>query len=175
MELERTTPDRAAGTTIHRLDLDDAVTRARRAAVKRLRPLPEQEPYSSRAAITLPAADNDPHRTPFAVEHDSRIVGFGVIDAVGHLAELVDKPEEAALLRGFYIAARDQGRGYGRAAARLLPPLVRDVVPGARILVLTVHEDNLRAIRAYEAAGFATVGEYHGGAFGPERIMAKMV
>lgn len=162
-------------TSIHRLDGEDPLTRARRAAVKRLRPRPEQEPYSSRAAVTLPAADADPHRTPFAVEHGSRVVGFGVLDAAGHLAELVDHPEQAALLRGFYIADREQGRGYGRAAARLVRVLVREVVPAARIVVLTVHEGNVAAIRAYEAAGFVTAGAYRGGVLGPERVMVAEV
>lgn len=158
-------------TRLYRLDVDDAVTRTRRATVRSLRPRPEQEPYSSRAEVTLPAADADPHRTPFVVEHDGVPVGFGVIDRAGNLPQLVDRPEQAALLRAFYIDANAQHLGHGRTAARLLPAFVRSIEPSARILVLTVNESNPAAIRAYTAGGFVVVGQYLGGSLGPQRIM----
>ncbi|MFH5823521.1 GNAT family N-acetyltransferase [Georgenia sp. AZ-5] len=164
------TPE-TSGTSVHPLDGTDARTLSRRAAVVAVRPLPEQERYSSRAELTLPAADSDPHRTPFAVEHDGVPVGFGVIDAVGYLADLTDEPRGAALLRAFYIGAAHQSRGLGRAAVRVLPPLVREVVPAARRLFLTVNEANPAAIRAYGAGGFTDVGRYLGGSAGPQRVM----
>ncbi|WP_454778114.1 GNAT family N-acetyltransferase [Georgenia muralis] len=159
-------------TTLHRLDGDDPATAARRAAVVRLRPLPAQEPFSSRAEVTLPLADTEPTRTPFAVEHDGRVVGFGVIDSLGYLPDVVDRPDEAALLRGFYLDAAEQNRGIGRATVPLLRVLARELVPAARILVLTVNEANPAAVRAYTAGGFVDVGRYLGGGLGPQRVMA---
>lgn len=162
-------------TRLHRLDGDDPATVARRTAVVALLPLPEQEPFSSRAELTLPAADADPHRTPFAVEHDGVPVGFGVLDTGALLDEIVDQPERAVLLRAFYIDAGAQGRGHGRTAARLLRALARSVAPGADIVVLTVNERNPAAIRAYAAGGFVDVGRYLGGSLGPQRIMAAAI
>lgn len=163
------------GTALHVLVGTDATTMARRAAAVALRPLREQEKYSSRAQLTLAAADADPHRTPFLVEHAGQAVGFGVLDAVGYLDALTDRPREAVLLRAFYIDARHQYRGHGRAAARLLPGLVREVVPGARWLYLTVNEANPAGLRAYAAGGFTDVGRYLGGSLGPQRIMRVAV
>lgn len=159
-------------TRLHRLDLDDEATHGRRASARALRPLPAQEPFSSHAGRTLAAADADPLRTPFVVEHDGVAVGFGVIDRGGNLAQLVPDPERAVLLRAFYVDAAAQGRGHGRSAARLLPAFVRSIAPGTRTLVLTVNETNPVAIRAYAAGGFVDVGRYLGGALGPQRIMA---
>ncbi len=162
-------------TAVYRLDRTDQATRARRAAAVRLRPLPDQEQYSSRAALTLPAADADPDRTPFVVEYDGAAVGFGVLDAVGYLDSLTDRPAEAALLRAFYIDASSQHRGHGRTAVRLLPALVREVAPAARWLYLTVNERNPAGVRAYTAGGFTDVGRYLGGGHGPQRVMRLAV
>ncbi|MFD1505310.1 GNAT family N-acetyltransferase [Georgenia yuyongxinii] len=160
---------------LHVLTGTGPATLARRAAAVALRPLREQERYSSRAQVTLPAADADPYRTPFLVEHAGQAVGFGVVDAVGYLDALTDRPREAALLRAFYIDARHQYRGHGRTAARLLPGLVRQVVPAARWLYLTVNEANPAGIRAYAAGGFTDVGRYLGGSLGPQRVMRVAV
>jgi GNAT superfamily N-acetyltransferase len=167
--------DLGAGLALHRLDGEDPATLQRRATAVALRPLAKQERFSSRAELTLPEADRDPHRTAFLVARGGEGVGYGVLDAVGYLDELTDRPREAALLRAFYIDRDRQGRGYGRAAARLLPALAREVVPAARWLYLTVNEKNPAAVRAYTAGGFADVGRYLGGSHGPQRIMRAAV
>ena len=142
------------------------------AAVLVLRPLPEQERFTVPAAETFTAAVADPDRTPFAVLAGGVPVGFGVLDRSGYLADLVDDPASAVLLRAFYIDAGSQGRGYGRAAARSARGLAAALVPGARLLVLTVNELNTTALRAYARAGFADTGvQYLGGASGPQRVM----
>ena len=163
-------PDPAL-TRLLRLDNMEKPTRRRRQAAALLRPLPEQEQFSSCALLTLRAADADPHRTPFVVEHDGVAVGYGNIDALGYLPELTDDYADAALLRAFYIDAAHQDRGHGRSAVRLLPALVREVLPAARVLYLTVNESNPAGIRAYTAGGFTDVGRYLGGQLGPQRVM----
>lgn len=145
---------------------------ALRAAVSALRPRPDQEVFSATAEQTLPAADADPRRTPFAVLAAGRPVGFGVLDRGGYLDELVDEPHRAVLLRAFYLDAAAQGRGLGTAAARAVPGLAARLYPDAELLVLTVNERNAAAAAAYRRAGFADTGaRYLGGDAGPQHVL----
>lgn len=147
-----------------------------RTAVVGLRPLPEQEEFSAAAARTLPEAEADPHRTPFAVLDDGAAVGFGVLDRDGYLADLVDAPERAVLLRGFYLDASVQGRGLGSAAARAVRVLAGQLFPDAALVVLTVNERNPAALTAYRRAGFADTGaRCLGGGAGPQRVLVAAV
>lgn len=134
-----------------------------RAALVRLEPAPHQLPHSASARQTLPAADADPRRAPFAVLLDETPIGFGVLDRGDLLARVVDEPERAVLLRGFYLAASAQGRGHGRAAAAEVPRLAAHLWgPVARggpaLVVLTVATSNAVALRAYRAAGYVATG-----------------
>jgi RimJ/RimL family protein N-acetyltransferase len=143
-----------------------------RAAAVRLRPLPHQEEFSATAARTLPEAEADDDRTPFVVLAGERPVGFGVLDRRGYLADLVDAPERAVLLRGFYLDAAWQGRGLGKAAARAVRTLARQVHPDADLVVLTVNERNPAALAAYLAGGFVDTGaRYLGGDAGPQHVL----
>lgn len=75
-------------------------------------------------------------------------------------------------LRAFFIDARHQGHGYGKAAACLLKPYLQHNYPHYRSLVLTVNCKNPAAYRVYQHSGFIDTGElYHGGAAGPQHIM----
>ncbi|WP_298992391.1 GNAT family N-acetyltransferase [uncultured Pseudokineococcus sp.] len=149
-----------ARVRLHPLAPDDV---ALRAALVRLEPAPHQLRDSASARQTLPAADADPRRAPFAVLLDDEPIGFGVLDRGELLARVVDEPERAVLLRGFYLAASAQGRGRGRAAAaevprlaaRLWGPVARG---GPALVVLTVATGNAAALRAYTAAGYVATG-----------------
>jgi len=145
---------------LHPLGPDDV---ALRAAVLRLEPAPHQLADSACARQTMPAADADPRRAPFAVLVGDEAVGFGVLDRGDLLAAVVDEPERAVLLRGFYLAAAAQGRGWGRRAAAAVPALAARVwgpvaVGGPAVVVLTVGAHNAAALRAYAAAGFVPTG-----------------
>lgn len=141
-----------------------------------LRPLPEQDEFSSAATRTLPEADADSQRTPFAVLAGDEPVGFGVLDRAGYLADLVDAPERAVLLRAFYLAAGWQGRGLGTAAAREVRSLARQLHPQVDLVVLTVDERNAAALAAYTAAGFVDTGvRYLAGDSGPQHVLAAAV
>lgn len=158
-----------------RLDGKTDRVAALRAAVVKMRLGPGQ-PFADPAGETLPRADADPDRIPFAVVHRGRAAGFGILDRRGNLAELTAVPERAVLLRAFYIDPVLQGRGLGRATCRILDPLVRDVAPQADTVILTVNERNPVAIRAYLAGGFAHTGRsYLGGDMGPQYILHKPV
>lgn len=137
-----------------------------------LRPAPEQEVFSSYATRTLPEADADPQRTPFAVLAAGAPVGFGVLDRGGTLALLTEQSATAVLLRAFYLDASAQGRGLGRAAVAALPTLVTRVAPDATRVLLTVNVANPAAIRAYLAGGFTDTGrQYLGGGVGPQHVL----
>ena len=149
---------------------------ALRKAVLALAPTPEQDVWSSSAATTLPEADRDPARTPFAVLAGGRPVGFGVLDRVGILHELVDRPERAVLLRGFYLDAAEQGAGLGTAAAAAVPALARELYPDVELVVLTVNVANAGAVAAYLRGGFVDTGtRYLGGAAGPQHLLVAAV
>lgn len=159
-----------------RLVVVDPADEALRLALVALRPAPEQEEFSASADRTLPEAITNPARTPFAVCADGEPVGFGVLDREGYLDELVDAPERAALLRGFYVAARHQGRGIGTAAAAQVPALAAGLYDDADLVVLTVNERNPAAITAYERAGFRDTGvRYLGGDAGPQHVLVAAV
>ncbi|MBV2365626.1 GNAT family N-acetyltransferase [Streptomonospora nanhaiensis] len=140
-----------------------------RAAVPRLRVAPGQRRLVTEAVETLPRADADPDRFPFAVLRAHEPVGFGIIErggAVSRLALLlgaasggvVGDPRAAVLLRAFYLVPEWQNRRIGRTACARLDDLVRGVHPGARAVLVAVSEANRPAVRAYLAGGFAATG-----------------
>ncbi|MGH3097581.1 MAG: GNAT family N-acetyltransferase [Streptosporangiales bacterium] len=157
------------------LDADQRVAPLRD-EVLTLRPTPAQEVFSSYATRTLPEADADPQRTPFAVLAAGSAVGFGVLDRGGALARVTDRSATAVLLRAFYLDASVQGRGLGRAAVAALPCLVGLVAPDATRILLTVNVANPAAIRAYLAGGFTDTGRQHpGGPAGPQHVLELML
>ncbi|MEJ5945727.1 GNAT family N-acetyltransferase [Pseudokineococcus basanitobsidens] len=145
---------------LHALEPEDDRLRAE---LLRLEPAPSQLADSASARQTLPAADADPRRAPFAVLADGRPVGFGVLDRGELLAAVLDEPDRAVLLRGFYLAAEHQGRGWGRRAAAAVPALAARLwgpasAGGPALAVLTVAEASTAARRAYAAAGWTDTG-----------------
>lgn len=145
-----------------------------RAEVSVLAPRADQVRFSGRASVTLPVADSDPFRTPYAVVHDGRAVGFGVLDAQGYPDELAGEARPAVVLRSFYIGARWQGRGFGGAAIRELPRVAAKLAPDAGVLLLTVNVRNTDAVRAYLAGGFVDEGRlYLGGGAGPQHVLRR--
>ena len=144
-----------------------------RAAVVALSPRPAQEPFSGRARETLTWSDGRVDMTAFAIVAGGEAVGFGIIDrAELDLVALTPRPDRAALLRSFYVAADHQGHGFGRAGAAAVGPLVRALAPMVTEVVLTVNEQNAPALRAYLAAGFVDDGDrFLGGSLGPQHIL----
>lgn len=168
-----------------RLDGDSAETALFREAVLEHDLPAEQLRFTDLPVRTLPDADGDPHRFPYAVvmgegrptELDrARAVcaGFGILDR-SLRGSLVDAPERAVLLRAFYVTPRWQGRGVGRASCSspLLDRLAVEVAPHAERIVLCVGQSNLPAQRVYCAAGFGFTGHVIPGKTGPEDVMSR--
>jgi RimJ/RimL family protein N-acetyltransferase len=151
----------ARGVVLRRLDGDGPDIPALRSAVLRLRLAPGQRSFTADATATLPRADADPNRTPFAVVRHGTAVGFGILGRLGSLAAIADEPARAVMFRAFYIAPEWQGQGIGRAACAALDPLVREAAPAATEVLVTVDPTNHAAMRCYLAGGFTPTGRHH--------------
>ncbi|KII00146.1 GCN5 family acetyltransferase [Streptomonospora alba] len=168
-----------AAVDLVRLDGSGPEVERLRAAVLRIRVAPGQRSLVTEAVETLPRADADPGRTPFAVLVGGEPAGFGIIDRGGALADLAGIAADTAravLLRAFYLAPQWQGRGIGRRACAGIDPLVLDVHPGAAEVFVLVNEGNRAAERAYAAAGFAALGtRLADPVAGPRTVLRKPV
>lgn len=146
---------------------------------------PEQLRFTGLPARTLPDADGDPERFPYAIvalegpitgpdRARDACAGFGVLDRILQSA-LVDAPERAVLLRAYYVTPQWQGRGVGRAScsAPLLDALAREVAPHAEEIVLCVNQANQTAQRVYKASGFDFTGTVVPGGAGPQEVMSR--
>ncbi|MFL1429530.1 MULTISPECIES: GNAT family N-acetyltransferase [unclassified Nocardiopsis] len=167
-----------------RLDRDTGEVALLRAAVLRHRLAPGQTRFVGLPVMTLPIADADPDRVPFAIvvgpvadAADARehAAGFGVLDSGVGLRELVDEPQRAVLLRAYYLTPQWQGRGIGRAAcaAPLLDRLAAEAAPHAAEVVLCVNTANPGARRVYEAAGYTDTGRVLPGDAGPQHVLSR--
>lgn len=144
------------------------VTAQLRERVLLLAPHPAQEVFSGRAAQTLPVAEADPRRHPYAMVEAGRPVGFFVVDETPPEAD----PAADLHLRAFFVDAAAQGRGVAKAAVHGLEDLLQTDFPAARLVVLTVNARNPAARAAYLAGGFADTGElYLGGPAGPQHVL----
>ncbi|CAL9570534.1 hypothetical protein SUDANB121_04857 [Nocardiopsis dassonvillei] len=167
-----------------RLDRDTEETALLRAAVLRHRLAPGQARFTGLPVATLPAADADPARVPFAIvlgpvadpaQAREAAAGFGVLDVGTGLRGLVDEPQRAVLLRAYYVTPQWQGRGIGRTAcaAPLLDRLAAETAPHATEAVLCVNTANPGARRVYEAAGYTATGRVIPGDAGPQQVMSR--
>ncbi|WP_374224012.1 GNAT family N-acetyltransferase [Nocardiopsis sp. MG754419] len=175
------------GLRLVRLDRRTPEVGLLREVVVRQRVAPGQRRFIDEAVHTLPRADDDPERFPYAVvltggdlsdrsgARDS-CAGFGIIDRRGVLREVVDAPERAVQVRAFYVASEHQGRGIGRAAcsAPLLDLLVAQIAPRTEQLVLCLNDGNDAGERTYRAAGFTPTGRHHdAGERGLQRVFTR--
>lgn len=104
-----------------RLDTGSAESALLREAVLEHDLPPEQLRFTGLPVRTLPDADQDPERVPYAIvaldgaltgpdSARAACAGFGVLDRVIG-SELVDAPERAVLMRAYYVTPQWQGRG----------------------------------------------------------------
>jgi RimJ/RimL family protein N-acetyltransferase len=145
------------------------------AAVLALAPKADQERFCGRTRETLPEAQAAPGARPVAILEDAEPVGFFALHR-GPAAGALTPSDRDVLLRGFFVDAAAQGRGVAATALEGLPAFMREHLPGARRVVLTVNVRNPAAIRTYARAGFADSGVvYHGGRHGPQHVLALRI
>jgi RimJ/RimL family protein N-acetyltransferase len=143
-------------------------------AVLALRVHPAQQAFVGRTVDLLADAHSRASCEPMAILLDERPIGLYCIETVARCIAGRDFDRPALGLRGFLIDADWQGQGLGmRALAALLADLATRH-PHARLLVLSVDEDNAGARRLYQEAGFTDSGErYHGGRAGAPHLLLR--
>jgi diamine N-acetyltransferase len=113
----------------------------------------DQKHFVASNAYSLAEAHVFPGRYPLAIYAGDTPVGF---------AMYVDwnerQPHEYWIFR-LMIAAGQQGRGYGRAAMRLLVEQMRATLPGCRRIYISYEPENEVARKLYASLGFVTRGE----------------
>lgn len=179
-------PTGAPDLRLVRLDRDTLEVDSLRQAVLRHRLPPGQARFTGLPVATLPAADAEDSRTPFAIvladaavttvaEAGAASAGFAILDQVIRNPDMVAEPENAVLLRAFYVTPQWQGRGVGRisCSAPLLDDLVAEVAPHATEVVLCVNEGNHQAARVYRRSGFDFTGNVVPGSAGPQWVMSR--
>lgn len=125
----------------------------------RLTVAPEQQrfvaEYAPVAAVALAKAYVRPggaEWAPYAIYAQDDMVGF---------VELAYEPatSDQYWVFHFFIDARFQRRGYGRAALQQLIAFVQREHPACEVLQLVVHPDNTAAQALYISAGFLPTGD----------------
>ena len=136
-----------------------------------------QEDFVGDPLKMMLAALADTSRLPYVIESNGDALGILTLQSgAASLAGWRDE-DPVWLLRGFLIDRKHQGRGFGSSAAAAAVEEARKVTVrtgGGQVgVVLSVHERNHPALRAYGKAGFRDRGQYLSRSSGPQRIMYK--
>ncbi|EHB67901.1 MULTISPECIES: GNAT family N-acetyltransferase [Paenibacillus] len=97
-------------------------------------------------------------------------VAFFVLDRGERIARYTPN-QSAVLLRALSVDHKEQGRGYGQAAMRLLPEFIRSRLPGVNEIALAVNDRNEHARHVYLQAGFRDRGYRVMGVQGIQHIL----
>src|SRR6478736_4760829 len=116
----------------------------------RLTVTPEQVSYVASNAISLAHSKYEPEWIPLALYADDEIVGFVMYG--------VYRDEGKYWILRVMVDKRFQGKGYGRAAMRLLLDRLR-AIPGCDEVAISYEPENEVARHLYAACGFRETGE----------------
>ena len=138
-------------------------------AVQALRVAPAQGAFVDPIAQTLDQLK--PGEDCHVVVAEAAIVGFFIVDR--DYASRFDFAIAGELgLQEYFIDARCQGKGYGKATILALPGYLAQEYPGRTSMVLTVNCRNRIAYDIYLAGGFEDTGALYGvGCSGPQHIL----
>jgi len=123
-------------------------------AICRLEVAPEQTAFVAPNAVSFAEAYFEPKAWFRAINADDEPVGFAMLS--------LDPEKPEYYLWRLMIAAGAQGRGYGRAAVRLLVDHVRTLPRATELLVSWVPADG-GPEPFYRGLGFIPTGEIHEG------------
>jgi diamine N-acetyltransferase len=114
----------------------------------RLRVKPEQEPFVASNLLCIAEMQFYPGWRAYAIYHQEQMVGFA----------LVEHDEEANewWISQLMITAEQQGKGYGKAAARELIRLMWEV--GCQEIFIGYADQNSAAHALYSSLGFVDTG-----------------
>ncbi len=126
------------------------ITRENWLQCARLKVLPEQERFVASNGVSMAQSKYEPEYTPLAVYDGDEMVGFMMYG--------VEQSENKYWIMRVMVDHRQQGKGYGRAAMRLLLDRIR-VIPGCDEVTISYEPDNEVARRLYASVGFRETGE----------------
>jgi GNAT superfamily N-acetyltransferase len=119
----------------------------------------------------------DSSRFPYVLDANGSAVGVATLQTGAARAAGWADDDSAWLLRGFLVDRRQQGKGFGAAAAaaavREAARLTAALGGGQRGVVLSVNDANPAGQAAYRKAGFEDRGQYLGGDAGPQRTLYR--
>lgn len=148
------------------------VDRVPRPALLALRVAPEQMGFVGRVVDLLADAQSRPSADPLAFVLGDQVIGLCCIEREPRTIAPIAFDAPAVGLRGFFIDARWQRRGLGRRALSRLLDVLPERHPAARLLVLSVDENNAAALGLYRQAGFVEGAQrYHGGSAGRQQCL----
>ena len=149
------------------------------AALSQLHLPQEQERFTAYPAALIPATEADSNSLGVTICEGSDVVGYFVLSAGQQRDKFLPLPDPMGVaIRALSIDQRWQGRGIGSAAMSLLSnfasdPTFQRYFPNANHFLLVVNQQNPRAKRVYEKAGFEVSSERDGGKHGSQWIMQQ--
>lgn len=132
--------------------------------------LPEdQKQFTGLPIDILEETLKDKNRYPICIMAEGVPVGFFVLNE--HAENSPTQNPHALLLRAFSVNHLHQGKGYAKAAMKLLPEFVLEHFPHIDEVVLAVNERNLAAKQLYLNYGFLDNGLKRMGPIGPQSVL----
>ena len=114
----------------------------------------DQTQYIASNSDSLAAAkENEKVARPFAIYCDGEMVGFTMFA----FDENYEDPDDRYWLWRFMIDEKQQGKGCGTAALRVIIQYFKE--HGANNIRLSTKETNIKALSLYHKAGFYDTGE----------------
>ena len=114
----------------------------------------DQTQYIASNSDSLAAAkENEKVARPFAIYCDGEMVGFTMFA----FDEDYEDPDDRYWLWRFMIDEKQQGKGCGTAALRVIIQCFKE--HGANNIRLSTKETNIKALSLYHKAGFYDTGE----------------
>jgi diamine N-acetyltransferase len=123
----------------------------------------EQAKFIDPNAISIAQSKYEPSLKPYAIYFKEKVVGFLMYNSV---------PEE---LDGYWVYRimvdeKFQGRGIGKAAAKLMMGAIGEL-PDAKKIIVGYHPENAGAHQLYKSLGFIDNGDR----FGKEMAVIKYI
>lgn len=109
---------------------------------------PEQKQFVSSNLLCIAEAQFYPGWGVYAIYHQDQMVGFAMYED--------DDEQDDWWISALMIAADHQGKGYAKAALKVLLPLMRK--KGCREIFVGYANDNVAARALYHGLGFREVG-----------------
>jgi diamine N-acetyltransferase len=113
----------------------------------------DQEAFVSTNAESIAQSKVQPECIPLAIYEDSTPVGFAMY--------CMDEEDREYWIYRMMIDQKHQGKGYSKAALRLLLDRIQSD-PEHHIVYLDVHPENTPAVRLYQGFGFRFTGKVVG-------------